>query len=257
VVNFNFDCPHCGRVQTVTAHNYDSQSIFFNTNKTHFGKLGLSSEIICCANLDCQKPTVVISVTEWRVNSSGRYWVDGGNLLTQRLIPESSAKPQPDFIPAALRSDYVEACRIVYLSPKASATLARRCLQGMIRDFCGIKKETLFQEIGELRKRVDDDRAPKGVSSESVDAIDAVRNIGNIGAHMEKDINLIIDVEPDEAQTMIGLIETLFDEWYVEREKRKLRFAKVAAIAAAKGEQKRIGVAGLVQTSEPLNDNER
>ena len=29
-------------------------------------------------------------------------------------------------------------------------------------------------------------------------AIDAVRSIGNIGAHMEKDINLIVDVDPEE-----------------------------------------------------------
>ena len=31
-----------------------------------------------------------------------------------------------------LMDDYEEACAIVNLSPKASATLSRRCLQGMI-----------------------------------------------------------------------------------------------------------------------------
>jgi hypothetical protein len=45
-----------------------------------------------------------------------------------------------------------------------------------------------------------------------VEAIDIVRNIGNIGAHMEADINVIVDVDPDEAQTLIELIETLFLE---------------------------------------------
>ncbi|WP_372445280.1 hypothetical protein [Clostridium estertheticum] len=38
------------------------------------------------------------------------------------------------------------------------------------------------------------------------EAIDAVRTIGNIGAHMEKDINQIVDVESSEAAL---LIETL------------------------------------------------
>ena len=37
----------------------------------------------------------------------------------------------------------------------------------------------------------------------------AVRKVGNIGAHMEKDINVIVDVDPDEAQHLIGLITFL------------------------------------------------
>lgn len=53
------------------------------------------------------------------------------------LIPPSGAKAFPDFVPAAIRADYEEACLIVDLSPKASATLSRRALQGMIRDFWG------------------------------------------------------------------------------------------------------------------------
>ncbi|MCP1830281.1 hypothetical protein ACVIHH_005106 [Bradyrhizobium sp. USDA 4518] len=35
-----------------------------------------------------------------------------------------------------------------------------------------------------------------------MDAIDAVRIVGNIGAHMEKDVNLIVDIEPGEAQML-------------------------------------------------------
>ena len=83
-----------------------------------------------------------------------------------------------------------------------------------------------------------------------------MRQIGNIGAHMQKDINLIIDVDPDEAQTLIELIETLFDEWYVEREKRKKRFAKIGAIAAAKDEQKKLAQAKPAQIEAPKGDAE-
>jgi hypothetical protein len=125
----------------------------------------------------------------------------------------------------------LEACKICDLSPKASATLARRCLQGMIRDFCNISKKTLFKEIEELISRVKKGKGPQSVSSESVDAIDHVRTIGNIGAHMEADINAIIDVDAGEAQVLIELIESLFDEWYVERQQRVDRFAKLGAIA--------------------------
>jgi hypothetical protein len=154
-----------------------------------------------------------------------------------QLLPGSSAKPQPDFIPKALVADYNEACRIRDLSPKAAATLARRCLQGMIRDFCRVSKATLFKEIEELREQLDKGTAAKGVTHESVDAIDAVRGVGNIGAHMEKDVDLIVEIEPGEAQMLIELIEMLFDEWYVERHKRTQRLAEITALSAKKASE--------------------
>ncbi|WOS64602.1 DUF4145 domain-containing protein [Sinorhizobium fredii] len=117
---------------------------------------------------------------------------------------------------------------------KASATLSRRCLQGMIRDFCEISKARLIDEINELKKRFDNGVGVKGVSEESFVAIDAIRKIGNIGAHMERDINVIVDVDPDEAKILIELIEDLFEEWYIARQRRQERFAKVADIAEQK-----------------------
>jgi hypothetical protein len=66
------------------------------------------------------------------------------------------------------------------------------------------------------------------------DAIEAVRKVGNIGAHMEKDINLMVDVEPREAQLLIGLIETLLRDWYIAREERKARLSQIAELVARK-----------------------
>jgi hypothetical protein len=133
-----------------------------------------------------------------------------------------------------LHDDYNEACRIRDLSPKASATLARRAIQGIVRDYFEIAKGTLDAEIKELRKQAEDGVAIERIELTVIDAIDYVRSIGNIGAHMEKDINLIIDVEPDEAQLLIDLVETLFEELYVAREKRRRRLADLAAAANAK-----------------------
>jgi len=110
----------------------------------------------------------------------------------------------------------------------------------MIRDFCGISKNRLIDEVNALRKLLADDNAPRGVSEESVEAIDAVRDIGNIGAHMEKDISVIIEVDADEARTLIELIELLFEEWYIAREKRRMRLSKVVAIKEAKDSTKLI-----------------
>src|SRR5690606_29160361 len=109
-----------------------------------------------------------------------------------RLIPESMAKTYPTYIPDSLIEDYTEACLIIDKSPKASATLARRCLQGMIRDFWAVTgKRSLAQEIDAIRDSVE---------PETWEAIDALRKLGNIGAHMERDINLIVEVEADEAE---------------------------------------------------------
>ena len=154
------------------------------------------------------------------------------------LLPASRAKPQPDYIPSPLRKDYLEACLISDLSPKASATLSRRCLQGMIRDFHKITKQNLNQEINELRDKIDD-----GVW----DAIDAIRKVGNVGAHMEKDINVVVDVDPEEAQLLLGLIEQLFQEWYVTRYEREKRIASVKALA----ERKDLAKKATPQQSDP------
>jgi hypothetical protein len=69
-------------------------------------------------------------------------------------------------------------------------------------------------------------------------SIDAVRKVGNIGAHMEKDINLIIDVEPKEAYLLIELIEMLFEEWYIHRHERELKLKAIANLAEQKAADK-------------------
>ena len=175
-------------------------------------------------------------------NSSGSiydHWIKKDLIQSWNLLPESLAKPQPSYIPEPIVEDYKEACLICDLSPKASATLSRRCLQGIIRDFCGISDRTLLLEIDTLKKQVKDGKGPKQVLEDTVDAIDAVRKIGNIGAHMEKDINVIIDVEPVEAQKLIDLIEILFREWYVQRHNRAKSLENLRNIADVKQEERK------------------
>src|SRR5690606_8071979 len=93
-------------------------------------------------------------------------------------------------------------------------------------DFWGISMRRLIDEIDAIHDKV----AP-----DTWQAIDAVRQMGNIGAHMEQDINVIVDVEPEEARLLIGLIETLVDDWYVARHARNERNAKLRAAVEAKG----------------------
>lgn len=148
------------------------------------------------------------------------------------FYPNSTAKQFPDYIPQAIRQDYEEACAILSLSPKSSATLLRRCLQGMISDFWGINKNKLKDAIDELKGKI---------PAKQWDVIDGIRRIGNIGAHMEKDISLIVDIDAGETEKLIKLIELLLQQWYVERHNQEELYNDIIDIdkskqAARKGE---------------------
>lgn len=56
---------------------------------------------------------------------------------------------------------------------------------------------------------------------------------------MEKDIDLIVDVDPNEAELLIGLIETLIRDWYIAREDRKTRLLKIKQVADQKDQAKK------------------
>jgi len=250
---FNWTCPHCNTPQAVTDARYDLRWNYVGLDDQSEGKLALEQEAIGCANPDCGKTTMHVRIGGRKFVNSNVRVDDSAVLFDQTLIPQGSAKPQPDYVPEPLREDYYEACLIRDLSPKASATLTRRCIQGMIRDFAKITKGTLAKEIEALREAVDDGSADRAISIESVDAIDQVRGIGNIGAHMEKDINLVVEVDPGEAQALIELVEMLFEEWYGSRHRRQARLEHIAQIAEAKNEAKNSGAAQPTAGEAPAN----
>ena len=61
-----------------------------------------------------------------------------------------------------------------------------------------------------------------------------IRKIGNIGAHMEGDIDVILPVEPEEAQILINLIETLIEDWYTARHNRQQRRDALKSVVESK-----------------------
>lgn len=229
---FSWTCPHCGQPTTMTDSDARSEYVDYCL-KSAEGDTCIRVIAYRCPSPECNKLTIIC---QWRkvqsrlMDGSIQHTLDG---IHWCLVPESRAKVLPDYIPAAIIADYTEACRICELSPKASATLSRRCLQGMIRGFFGVTKRTLKDEIEAIQEKID---------PLTWQAIDGVRSIGNIGAHMEKDIDLIVDVDPNEATKLIELIELLIDDWYVNQHKReeklkaviKVKEDKAAVKAAAK-----------------------
>ena len=220
----SFMCPFCNSSVPIISTTYRNISCYFNKDIPHY--LGDDSwETSAIFQIDmfncpeCNKVSFVANGKELLEN------------ISIPLYPNSLAKQFPDYVPQSIREDYEEAYSIINLSPKASATLARRCLQGMIRDFFGIVKPRLVDEIHALQNLVPPTQWK---------AIDSLRSIGNIGAHMESDVNVIIDVDPDEAQKLLKLIELLIDKWYISRHDEEQLLYDITAIADDKKSQKQI-----------------
>lgn len=220
----SFKCPFCNVTMPVTNDTHVKRVPSFEYDVGQFyTNNGLFTDS-SCINIDFYKCP---NCNKYSIIASGLGSYTKG--LKTYLMPNSLAKQFPKYIPKAIRDDYEEAYSILNLSPKASATLSRRCLQGMIRDFYGIKKSRLIDEINELESIVPNTQWK---------AIHGVRSIGNIGAHMEKDINMIVDVDPDEAQKLLKLIELLMDKWYIARHDEEELLSDIIAIADDKKSQK-------------------
>jgi hypothetical protein len=228
---FSWKCPYCKTQTTIIEQSNTSSQTHFYESKSKFGIIGLNTGFIVCPNPECKE--LVIKAALYNSNDiiyrNYSFHIKEGTKPIEiwNLKPQSSSIPQPDYIPEQIRNDYYEACSILSLSPKASATLARRCLQGMIRNFWGIKQNKLVDEINELKSQ-------KTINTSTLDSIDAIRQIGNIGAHMEKDVNTIIDIEEGEAELLIKLLEDLFQDWYIAKHEREERNKQIQQLAQAK-----------------------
>ncbi|MBA7648511.1 hypothetical protein ES703_56297 [subsurface metagenome] len=127
------------------------------------------------------------------------------------IYPHFSSRPINSLVPERLRAEFREAETILKFSTKASSALSRRCLQNVLREKAGIKKSNLADEI---QKVLDSGKLP----SHLAEAIDAVRNIGNFGAHPIKSTHSgeVVDVEPGEAEWNLDVLEGMFDFYFVQ-----------------------------------------
>lgn len=239
-MSYAWTCPYCKMPTTIVPSTNEETGLVTCVIPSKKGKVGLSVRYVICPNTECNQLTLTVELCSLKQKPNGGFGYDVNRTLeTWNLIPDSTAKVfSPDIVPQAILTDYVEACKIKDLSPKASATLSRRTLQGMIRHFWGVKrptdhtgKWTLWNEIQAIKSKPD---LGLGVWS----AIDAVRKVGNIGAHMEEDINVIIDVEPEEAGKLIWLIEFLIEKWYIQKHETELQLAEITGMANEKDTKK-------------------
>ena len=213
----SYNCPFCGITLPVTDDTHHVSYPSFSHEIGHGFNMNGGGYFTTtdCISIDmykcpkCENISVIAS-------SLGKGFKKPFRVLVN---PTSSAKNFPEYIPKAIRDDYEEAYSIVNLSP-----------QGMIRDFWNIHKKRLIDEINELQSLI---------PATQWNAINALRKVGNIGAHMEQDVNTIVDVDSDEAEKLLKLIELLIDKWYIARHDEELLLSDITTIADNKMFQKK------------------
>lgn len=212
-------CPHC------SIHFHD------NWDEKHFTRgsngFGWAYRTAHCPS--CDETIIEVGKYKWNQSASGY-----GYYGWSQIYPIGSNRgPVPPEVPAIVSGDYIEACRVLPISAKASAALARRCLQTILRAH-GYKSSDLAKEIDLLLNETD---PKKAIPSTLRVTIDGIRNFGNFSAHPVTDVTSlqIIDVEPHEAEWWLEILEEMFQHFYVRPAEAKARKAALDAKLKAAG----------------------
>jgi hypothetical protein len=221
-------CPHC----TTDFHEEWYDAHFIRTNGKPFIVRFRGMEVFWHYRTTvCSKcKDVVIEIAP--VNTSGSSQPLGWRMVypigTSRwaMVPE---------VPADIANDYIEACNVLPISPKASAALSRRCLQNIIH------REGYKVGNGDLAKEIDlllNESDPKKAIPQSLhDTVDAIRNFGNFGAHPinDKTALQIVEVDDHEAEWCLQILEECFEHFYVRPAAAKARKRALDEKLAAAG----------------------
>ena len=198
-------CPHCKVGIRFEAES--SGNVHKDSNAR--GQMGFDIAEGFCP--ECHKFLVVIRRGQYyeQYDSNSRELTPDS--ITPIFPPPSNGHSIAPEIPEPYRNDFGEAVAIVDLSPKASAAISRRILQQILRDELKITHKTLDQEINEFIEKAN-------VPTHLINAVDAVRQIGNFAAHPIKDKNTgeVLSVEPGEAEWLLDVLESLFDFVFVQ-----------------------------------------
>lgn len=219
-------CPFCNGDQTVTEEARQASFADLSIENAD-GPRRLVVKFVVCPNPRCRKFSLSASLHSLETSGSRSY--TGKHLKTWALVPPSRARSFPIALPPQVLEDYQEACLTIESSPKVAAALSRRCLSEMLRDFWRVQPGRLGDEFRQVKGAAD---------PLTWEAIESVRKIGMIGARMDSEGAEIHDTEPGEAKMLIGLIETLIEDWYVGREERRKRLEGIRQITSESATEK-------------------
>lgn len=233
----SYFCPFCGVAIPLTKDTHKETHVGFTPiHQGTFGPQGPNPAQLEQVNKQRAENGIMAHVVKCpSCEKTSIYGIGiSGDIVDEKYLiyPKSNAKQYPEYVPQSIRKDYQEAFEILNISPKASATLSRRCIQGMIRDTQDIHAGNLASEINQLEGKIQPDQWA---------AIDAARKLGNIGAHMEKDTSIIVDIDPEEAKLLLDLVEYLIYEWYISKHESSLMMDKIKQLSEKKQALRRPG----------------
>lgn len=203
-------CPHC----TINFHaNWSQSAIMHGGVNTHWYQQNTQCP-------DCKKWIIALKRDDTSI------WI--------QVNPRGSTRgPTPQKVPAEIAVDYAEAAEVLPISAKASAALARRCLQNILHAH-GYVGRDLAKEIDLLLNEAD---PKKGIPESLRLTIDGIRNFGNFSAHpiTDKTSLQIIDVEDHEAEWCLDTLDEMFEHFYVRPAQARTRKAALDAKLQAAG----------------------
>lgn len=197
-------CPHCktgvrfeGATVTLSGRGWDADNLIVHL------KSGARLWLRTCNCPVCGEPILSVQ-TVTGANGFSR----GGPGM---VFPVGAQRPlAPEVIVAApdFAADFQEAVAVLPTSRKASAALARRCLQFILVHAGKATKRDLADQIVEVLPTLPAELALN---------VDAIRQVGNYAAHPMKSTNssAVVDVEDGEAEWLLDVLEELADHFYV------------------------------------------
>ncbi len=180
-----------------------------------------------CANDECKQ--LVIRVHE-NFHIPPHAVADTAKLQETWLArPRGLARRRLDpLVPETYRADYQEAAALLELSPRMSAVLSRRILADLLEEYAGLEQSLLSARIEAF---IADANHPSRLREN----LHHLREIGNFGAHTQKDDQaVIVDVGRDEAEWTLDILDGLFDYFIIAPERdRQMREALNEKLKAA------------------------
>ena len=199
------ECDECGIGSNVSLYMDGKRKVLKHKVKTLIYS-------ITCNNPKCNKTTVIA------VNDDGEQ-ID--------ILPSKYQKCFPNYIPQPIIRDFQEGVSIINYSPRASAILFRKCLEGMIKNCFGVCEKKLYDSIDKIFKN-------NQISAGQKEMLDSIRRIGNICAHFQSEDNSLFDYTSDEVNKIKDVLEYLFEEWYIEPNRRKKLQEEISQMANKK-----------------------
>ncbi len=208
-----FPCPHCLQVarpedvQGAVAGMLEGAGVPFPMPAT-----SRKYDLIAVVCAGCGEDTLFIRRWQFKIPGADVGDPEQVTEWIQQVLPIGRSPRKFPNSPKGPKEDYHAACKVLEVSPEASACMSRRALQSILREQ-GYDQKDLAPQVDALLAETDPRQLLPPALHEQVDAI---RAFGNFGAHVQRDKSTleIIPVEPGEAEWCIKIVEALLDHYY-------------------------------------------